>query len=107
MIEINSMAELDERIQGGVSVIFFNAPWLAPCHLQEPILETIAGRFEGKAHVATVNIDLHQEFALRLRINKIPTLIIYKNRKEIQRLTGLQSEATLRDALATLLDGDE
>ena len=102
--EITSKTEFDSTIQNGVTLVDFNAPWCGPCRSQEPILERIADQFDGRALVAAINIDNHQMIAMELGIQSIPTLIIFKNNKEIQRFIGLQPEATLTGALEKLLD---
>ena len=102
--KIRSKTEFDNTIQNGVTLVDFNAPWCGPCRSQEPILERIADQFDGKAIIAAMNIDNHQDIAMELGIQSIPTLIIFKNNKEIQRFIGLQPEAMLSGALEKLLD---
>lgn len=103
MNEIVSQQDFDDVIGKGVTLLDFNAPWCAPCRAQEPILETLAAEYEGKASVAAMNIDKNNEIAGRLGIQSIPTLIIFRNGKEIQRLVGLQSKDCLVDALDKVL----
>jgi thioredoxin 1 len=104
LITINSQTEFDTAIKNGAILIDFNAPWCAPCRLQEPILDKIAERFDGRVVVAVLNIDNYQNIAKELGIQSIPTLIIFKNTKEIQRFVGLQPEAALATALGKLQD---
>ncbi|MBN2062076.1 MAG: thioredoxin fold domain-containing protein [Deltaproteobacteria bacterium] len=87
----------------GLVLVDFGAPWCAPCSLQEPIIRQLAIQFKGKALVGAVNIDESYDMALNLGIQSIPTLILYKNGKEIKRFVGLQSEITLSEALEKLL----
>ena len=101
--EIRSKDELEKVIMDGVSMMDFSAPWCAPCRLQEPIFHQLAAQFEGKAIFARMNIDQNRDVAVNLSIQSIPTLIIFKNNKEIQRLVGLQSESTLSEALRKAL----
>ena len=89
-----------ERAKGsGLTLVDFGAPWCAPCRLQEPIIRRLAAQFEGKASMAAVNITENGDLASRLGIQSIPTLILFRNGKELQRFVGLQSKATLSDAL--------
>ncbi|MCD6584645.1 MAG: thioredoxin [Desulfobacteraceae bacterium] len=104
LITINSQTEFDTAIKNGAILIDFNAPWCAPCRLQEPILNKIADRFDGRVGVAVLNIDNHQNIAKELGIQSIPTLVIFKNNKEIQRFVGLQPEVALATALDKLQD---
>ncbi|NOY68796.1 MAG: thioredoxin [Deltaproteobacteria bacterium] len=102
--EIISKTEFDNTIQNGVTLVDFNAPWCGPCRSQEPILERIAKQFDGRAVISAMNIDNNPNIALELGIQSIPTLIVFKNNKEMQRFIGLQPEKTLSGALEKLLD---
>lgn len=90
-------------IRRGMTLVLFSAPWFAPCRLQEPILRRLASRFEGKAALGLVHFDKTPEAAGKLGIQGVPTVIIFKEGKEIQRLVGLQSEDMLSDALKMFL----
>ena len=63
--KINSKIEFDTVIKNGVTLVDFNAPWCGPCRSQEPILEKIADQFDGRAMVAAMNIDNHQDIIFR------------------------------------------
>ncbi len=104
MNEIFSQQDFDNIIGKGVTLLDFNAPWCAPCRAQEPILEKLAAEYKGKASIAAMNIDKNNEIAGKLGIQSIPTLIVFKNGKEIQRLVGLQSKDILADILDNLLN---
>ncbi|MFZ5569682.1 MAG: thioredoxin family protein [Thermodesulfobacteriota bacterium] len=99
--EIHSREAFDALIQsGGVALIDYNAPWCAPCRLQEPILKELAVQFEGKVPIAAINVDELPKLAADLGIQSIPTLIIYKNSKEIQRFVGIQAQNVLAETLS-------
>ena len=95
--------KLLNRIEKGVSLLDFNAPWCAPCRSQNPIIQKLAKKYSGKAIVSAINIDEHREIALKMGIHSIPTLIIFKNGREIQRFIGLQSEELLSQAIENML----
>jgi thioredoxin 1 len=101
--EIGSQSELEEAIMDGLCLMDFSAPWCAPCRLQEPIIHRLAAQFEGKAVFARMNIDQDRDVVVNLGIQSIPTLIIFKNSKEIQRFVGLQPESALSEALRKAL----
>ena len=102
--QIQSAEGFEKAIEGGVALIDFSAPWCAPCRSQEPILENLAGKFEGKALVAAMNVDENRDITARLGIQSVPTLIIFKKSKEIQRFVGLQAETTLSESLERLMN---
>ncbi len=100
---LTSYSEFEKVIQAGVSLVDFNAPWCGPCHSQEPIINHMAAQLKDRVTVAAINLDKHQDLAVKLGIQSIPTLIIFKNGKEIQRFVGLQHESILYDALENVL----
>ncbi len=97
--EITSVEEFEKAIKKGVTLVDFNAPWCAPCRSQEPIIDHLSDKFEGKALIAAMNIDKQQGLAENLGIQGSPTLILYKDKEEIQRFVGLQKESALEEAL--------
>lgn len=101
--EMQSGDEFTNTIKDGVTLADFNAPWCAPCRTQEPILEKLADQFQEKASVAAMNVDQNQDVAMQLGIRSIPTLIIFKESKEIERFVGVQPEAVLSEALENAL----
>ena len=96
--------EFDSPIEHGVALVDFNAPWCAPCRAQEPIIKKLAKQFEGKVIVNEVNVDENRETAIRLGIQSIPTLILFKNGQEIERFIGLQPAEALSQALKKALN---
>jgi thioredoxin 1 len=101
-------SQLDTRqfgaaINTGVTLVDLNVPWCRPCRVQEPIIKKIAKRFEGKATIIEINVDDNRETAAGLCIRSIPTLIIYKDGREIRRLFGIQSEQSLTQAIENVL----
>ena len=95
--------EFGSAIRHGVALVDFTASWCAPCRAQEPIIRELAVKFENQAIVTSLNIDENRETALKLRIHSIPTLVLFKNGKEIQRFIGLQSEKLLSQTIKNVL----
>lgn len=95
--------ELKSIIGHGVALVDFNASWCAPCRAQEPIIKQLAIKFEHQAMITSLNIDENRETALKLGIHSIPTLVLFKNGKEIHRFIGLQSEKLLSQAIENVL----
>lgn len=101
--EMELQDELDAAIAEGVVLIEFNAPWCAPCRAQDPIISELKKSFLGRARIAKVNIDDCQEVAMRLSIQSIPTVILFKEGREIGRFVGLQNAETLARAITNAL----
>ena len=79
------------------------APWCMPCRAQQPILEKVADALQGKALIASLNTEENRDAAYRLNIHSIPTLVIFKDGQERQRLIGLQKADYLTKALEEAL----
>lgn len=60
-------------------VVDFWAPWCGPCRVIAPILDKLAGEYEGRLTIAKVNTDDNVQYASQLGIQGIPTLVIFKN----------------------------
>jgi thioredoxin 1 len=99
-----SFRELEAWVKSGVTLVDFESPWCSPCRDQKPIIETLARRFKGEARIIEVNIDDNRQFAIQLGITSVPTLIIFKNGRELQRFVGLQPAEVLSKAIAEVLN---
>ncbi len=78
-------------IEKGVTLVDFYADWCGPCRMMAPILEKIATEVKGKAIVAKLDIEKAQTTASHFQISSIPTLILFKDGKEVGRLIGYRS----------------
>jgi thioredoxin 1 len=94
---------LDEIAGQGVSLVDFGAPWCGPCKAQEPVIHKLAEKFKGLAEVKEVDIDHHRDLAMSLGIQSVPTLILFKDGREVQRFIGLQDESTLTQVINAVL----
>jgi len=103
-IKLSTRTEFDSTIEKGVTLVDFNADWCGPCRAQDPIISELGDVYEGRARVAKVNIDENRDVALTLGIHSIPTIIIFKEGKEINRFVGLQNAKTLNKVLSEIID---
>jgi thioredoxin 1 len=102
--KLKSTDAFNSVIHKGVSLVDFNAPWCAPCRMQEPILETLSVQYQGKATVAAVDIDQNRDVAIKMGIHSIPTLVVFRDGREVERFVGVQPEFTLTEALDTWME---
>ena len=70
-------------------LVDFWAEWCGPCRMVSPIVEQLANSLEGKVKVSKINVDQNPEIAAEYNIQSIPSLVLFKNGKEINRIVGL------------------
>jgi len=81
-------------------LVDFWAEWCGPCRMIAPSVEAIAEDYEGKASVYKMNVDENMNVPQRYGIRGIPTLIVFKNGEEKERIVG----AVSREAIANAID---
>ena len=101
-IELNK-DNMEETIKEGVSLVDFWAPWCGPCRMIAPVIDELAGDFEGKANICKVNTDEEQDLAVKYGIRSIPTIIFMKNGEVVDQLIGATSKQALTDKINSLL----
>lgn len=80
-------------------IVDFHALWCSPCKIQSPILKEIATELVGRIKVIKIDVDKNSEIASRYNIQSVPTLIMFKNGKQIWRQSGVVSKIQLYDVL--------
>jgi thioredoxin 2 len=98
-------ANFDRQVgQSGVPVVVdFWAPWCGPCRSMAPAFERVAAETEPRARFAKLNTDEAQDVAGRYGIRSIPTLMVFKDGREVGRQAGAMDAASLRRWLAVTL----
>ncbi|MBO1510225.1 thioredoxin [Metabacillus bambusae] len=90
------------HIQSGVTLVDFWAPWCGPCKVQLPIVEELAGEMKGQAKIAKVNVDNEHELASQFGIMSIPTLLLFKDGKVVDKMVGINQKHVLEDKILEL-----
>ncbi|HEY5619714.1 MAG TPA: thioredoxin [Vicinamibacterales bacterium] len=79
----------DQEIRSGVVLVDFWAEWCGPCRRIAPIVEELAGQYDGRATVGKLNVDENPNVPGRFMIRGIPTLLLFKNGQLADTLVGL------------------
>ena len=84
-------------------LVDFWAPWCSPCRAVAPIMEELAGDYDGRVDFARVDVDKNAAVATKYSIMSIPTLIIFKNGKPVQQFVGFRPKKDFQKALDNFL----
>jgi thioredoxin 1 len=85
--------------QGGVALVDFWATWCGPCKMLAPAIEALSDQYDGKALVGKVDVDDQPELAAQFGVMSIPTVILFKDGKEVTRTVGVQPPTVFEDLL--------
>ena len=104
-VDIRSEAEFDSLITNSPLpvLIDFWADWCGPCKMVGPELAKLASEYAGRLVVAKVNTDTLQRLPLRFGVQGIPTMLLFKQGKEVRRISGAQPARTLSKQLGISL----
>jgi thioredoxin 1 len=80
-------------------IVDFHAIWCSPCKMQSPILKEVANELGDRIKVIKIDVDQNNEIAGKYKIQSVPTLIIFKNGKQVWRHSGVVSKNQLYNVL--------
>jgi len=88
-----------DKIKSGTVLVDFWASWCMPCKLMVPVLNELAEETNGKVTIAKLNVDEAKVTASRFKVRSIPTMILFRNGKEIHRFIGVKTKNYLMKEL--------
>ena len=99
-----SQDKFETHVSGAEPVVVdFWAPWCGPCRSLSPVIEELAGEYQGRVRFAKVNIDDNRELAQRLGIRAIPTVVFYKDGQVALQFTGAKPKNSIVQDLEQVL----
>ena len=103
-MEIINEKNFSEKTKNGVVVVDFFANWCGPCRMMAPILENIQEELGGKISIYKVDVDESEELSRKFGVMSIPTLVIFKNGEEQNKLIGLRPKDSLLTEFNSYID---
>ena len=87
-----NVTNFQKEINNGVVLVDFWAAWCMPCKILAPILNETATEIKGNARIGKLNVEECQIIASKYGVRSIPTMILFKNGKEINRFVGVKQK---------------
>lgn len=106
--EINSTEFVKEVLNSDTPVVVdFYAPWCGPCKMLAPVLEKVAGEFDGNVKFVKVNVDDAPALAATYNITGVPTIILFKDGRIADLTVGFASEGMLRSMINRVVEKEK
>ena len=103
--EVSDSTFKKEVLESNIPVLVdFWAPWCGPCRMVGPVVEEIAGQYEGYVKVVKLNTDENPSVASEYGIRSIPTLMVFKDGQRVDMVVGAVPKTTLANTLDKYID---
>ena len=90
LIEHLTAQNFAHKTKSGIVLVDFWADWCMPCKMMAPILNEVAEATDGTATIYKLNVDEQKQVAAKYGIRNIPTMILFKDGKEVERIIGVK-----------------
>ncbi len=98
--ELNTQDVSEQNLkEAGTMFVDFWAPWCGPCRMVGPVVEQLAEEMAGKLSFGKINIDENADAAMRYGVVSIPTMILFKDGKEVERIVGARNKSYLSQVI--------
>ena len=88
------------------TVVDFYADWCGPCRMVSPVIESLSQEYTGRVNFAKVDTDANQSLAMRYNIMSIPTVMIFKGGRFVDKIIGAMPAQAYRQKIDSVLEGN-
>jgi thioredoxin 1 len=104
IVEVNDETFDSEVVQaGGAVLVDFSATWCAPCKRLEPLVDEIAGEYDGRLKVVKVDVEKAPSAAARFAVISVPTLLFFRDGQVLDQVTGLVPKRAIAERVDKVL----
>ena len=94
---------LQHQTRGRIVLVDFWAGWCVPCKMMAPVLNDLAEELKGKAFVGKVDVEKYQSLAQKFNVRNIPTMVLFRDGKEVNRFVGIKTKDFLVKQIENVL----
>ena len=96
-IKMISEDQFEKTVAHGVTLVDFYADWCGPCRIMTPHLEAVAKEMEGQVTIVKIDVDKAQQVSSTYQITSIPTLILFKDGKQVDSMVGVRDAKAIKE----------
>ncbi|MDI2882339.1 thioredoxin [Clostridioides difficile] len=101
MSQIIDTNNFDKEIENGVVVVDFFATWCGPCKMLAPVFEELGNEMNENAKFIKVDIDQSMEIARKFMVSTVPTMMIFKDGKQVDTMVGFMPKESIKSKVET------
>lgn len=94
-MKIVNTQEFNELMNEKAVLVDFFATWCGPCKMLSPVLEGVAEKMKDKVTIVKVDVDRSPDLAAKFGVMSVPTMIMFKNGRQVDAFSGYMTEANL------------
>ena len=94
-MKIVNTQEFNELMNEKAVLVDFFATWCGPCKMLSPVLEGVAEKMKDKVTIVKVDVDISPDLAAKFGVMSVPTMIMFKNGRQVDAFSGYMPEANL------------
>lgn len=102
-MKIINESDFESEVKEGIVVVDFFASWCGPCRMMGAVLEEVDKELNGKAKIIKVDVDQNQNLARQFGVMSIPTIVVFKDGKQVHKQIGFVPKERLVEVISLYL----